>query len=72
MMAQRQITLTQAAISRAVKGAQAAGFKVGRVEINPRLGTIVIVGHREGEQGESLVIGAETEEGRAPSNDFDE
>ncbi|WP_082523931.1 hypothetical protein [Methylobacterium sp. Leaf399] len=31
-MARRQ-TITQAAISRAVKGAQAAGLKVGRVEI---------------------------------------
>lgn len=31
-MARRQI-ITQAAIARAVKGAQAAGLKVGRVEI---------------------------------------
>lgn len=31
-MARRQ-TVTQAAISRAVKGAQAAGLKVGRVEV---------------------------------------
>lgn len=29
----RRQTITQAAISRAVKGAQAAGLKVGRVEI---------------------------------------
>lgn len=29
----RRPTITQAAISRAVKGAQAAGLKVGRVEI---------------------------------------
>lgn len=70
-MARRQ-SITQAAISRALKGVQAGGFVVGRVEINPRLGTIVIVGPQEGEQGESLVIGAEAEEGWAPSNDFDE
>ena len=31
-MARRQV-ITQAAIARAVKGAQAAGLKVGRVEI---------------------------------------
>jgi len=70
-MARRQ-TITQAAISRAVKGVQAGGFIVGRVEINPRLGTIVIVGPQDGEQIEALVTGVETEEGRAPSNDFDE
>lgn len=41
-MPRRQV-ITQAAIARAVKGAQAAGLKVGRVEVDPGTGRIVVV-----------------------------
>jgi hypothetical protein len=43
-MARRQV-ITQAAIARAVKGAQAAGLKVGRVEIEA--GKIVVYSSAE-------------------------
>jgi hypothetical protein len=39
----RSKPLTQAAVSRAIKGAQSAGLKVQRVEIEPATGKIVIV-----------------------------
>lgn len=36
----RHLSITQAAIARAVKGAQAAGLKVGRVEVE---GTRIVI-----------------------------
>ncbi len=54
-MARRQ-TATQAAIARAVKGAQAAGLKIGRVEI----------------EGDRIVIHSSAEPVQAaPASDFD-
>lgn len=42
-MMPRRPVITQAAIARAVKGAQAAGLKVGRIEIDPSTGRIVVI-----------------------------
>ncbi|WP_027173330.1 hypothetical protein [Methylobacterium sp. 10] len=53
-MARRQ-TVTQAAISRAVKGAQAAGLKIGRVEI----------------EGGKIVVYSSEDVRQEPASDFD-
>lgn len=42
-MSRRKPLITQADVSRAVKGAQSAGLKVQRVEIDPATGKIVVV-----------------------------
>ena len=51
----RRPIITQAAISRAVKGAQAAGLKVGRVEI----------------EGGKVVIYSSEDTRPVPASDFD-
>lgn len=70
-MPRREI-ITQADIARVVKGAQAAGFMVGRLEVNPRLGTIIIIGPGESGRIGALATAAQNEEDKVPSNDFDE
>lgn len=47
----RRRTITQAAIARAVKGAQAAGLKVGRIEIE---GDRIVLHSSEGASPEPL------------------
>ncbi|MXQ13237.1 hypothetical protein [Microvirga makkahensis] len=42
-MSRRKPLITQADVSRAVKGAQSAGLKVQRVEVDPATGRIVVV-----------------------------
>ena len=42
-MSRRKPLITQADVSRAVKGAHSAGLKVQRVEIEPSTGKIVVV-----------------------------
>jgi hypothetical protein len=42
-MSRRKPFITQADVSRAVKGAQSAGMKIQRVEIDPATGRIVVV-----------------------------
>ena len=71
MMSRRPV-ITQADIARVVKGAQAAGFQFGRIEINPRLGTIIIMGPLETGQSGPLVASLQNGEDGVPSNDFDE
>lgn len=51
----RRPTITQAAISRAVKGAQAAGLRVGRIEID----------------GGRIVIHSGNDVRQEPASDFD-
>jgi len=46
-------TLTQAAVTRAIKGAQSAGIKIQRIEIEPATGKIVVVSG-EGSPAEPL------------------
>lgn len=41
-MARRKPAITQADVSRALKGAQSAGLKVQRIEIEPATGKIVV------------------------------
>ena len=42
-MSQRQASFTKADVGRAIKGAESAGLKVARVEIDPKTGKIVVV-----------------------------
>lgn len=42
-MTRRRPLITQAEVTRAVKGAQSAGLKVQRVEIDPVTGRIIVV-----------------------------
>lgn len=42
-MSRRKPLIRQADVSRAVKGAQSAGLKVQRIEIDPATGRIVVV-----------------------------
>lgn len=53
-MARTQLAIKQADITRALRGAIAAGVEIARVEVDPRSGSIVILTRRDGDARTSL------------------
>ena len=62
-MARGPLPVTQADVTRALRGAVAAGVAIARVEIDPRNGHIVILTHRD-----SSVLAAPYDVWKAESN----